>query len=69
MRQSLIARALMGRPTCLLLDEPSMGLAPLLVALSIADRSYVMEASQIVMSGAAQELINDPRIRETDLGI
>ena len=90
-----IARALMGRPSCLLLDEPSMGLAPLLVAqifevveslrerdvtvllveqnafgaLKIADRAYVMETGRITMSGAADELIADPRIREAYLGI
>ena len=90
-----IARALMGRPACLLLDEPSMGLAPLLVAqifgviknlksldvtvllveqnafgaLSIADRGYVMETGKIMMSGTAEELIADPRIREAYLGI
>ncbi len=90
-----IARALMGRPSCLLLDEPSMGLAPLLVAqifevvtdlrgrgvtvllveqnafgaLKIADRGYVMETGRISMSGAAAELIADPRIREAYLGL
>jgi len=90
-----IARALMGRPSCLLLDEPSMGLAPILVeqifgvvkslkaldvtvllveqnafgALSIADRGYVLETGQFSMSGPAQELIADPRIREAYLGI
>ena len=90
-----IARALMGRPTCLLLDEPSMGLAPILVAqifdvvkslkalnvtvllveqnafgaLEVADRGYVMETGKIAMQGAAQDLINDPKIRETYLGI
>lgn len=90
-----ISRALMGRPSCLLLDEPSMGLAPILVqqifdvvkglkaldvtvllveqnafgALSIADRGYVMETGRISMSGPAQELIADPRIREAYLGI
>jgi branched-chain amino acid transport system ATP-binding protein len=90
-----IARALMGRPGCLLLDEPSMGLAPILVAqifdvvtslkaldvtvllveqnafgaLSIADRGYVMETGRIAMSGPARELIEDPRIRATYLGI
>mgnify|MGYP001768599863 CR=1 FL=1 len=90
-----MARALMGRPVCLLLDEPSMGLAPIIVAqifdvvkslkalnvtvllveqnafgaLSIADRGYVMETGRIVMEGSAQELIADPRIRETYLGI
>lgn len=90
-----IARALMGRPSCLLLDEPSMGLAPIIVAqifevvkgmkaldvtvllveqnaygaLKIADRGYVMETGHITMSGAAAELIADPRIREAYLGI
>lgn len=90
-----IARALMARPSCLLLDEPSMGLAPILVAqifevvkglralnvtvllveqnafgaLSIADRGYVMETGRITMSGPAQDLIADERIREAYLGI
>lgn len=90
-----MARALMGRPSCLLLDEPSMGLAPIIVsqifdvvkglkaldvtvllveqnafgALKIADRGYVMETGRITMSGAAEELIADPRIREAYLGI
>ena len=90
-----IARALMGRPNCLLLDEPSMGLAPILVqqifevirglkalnvtvllveqnafgALTIADRGYVMETGRIIMAGAAEQLIADPRIREAYLGL
>ncbi|MBK4216478.1 ABC transporter ATP-binding protein [Paracoccus caeni] len=90
-----MARALMGRPSCLLLDEPSMGLAPIIVqqifdvvsglkslgvtvllveqnafgALKIADRGYVMETGRIIMSGAADDLIADPRIREAYLGI
>jgi branched-chain amino acid transport system ATP-binding protein len=90
-----IARALLSRPSCLLLDEPSMGLAPILVAqifdviknmkslgvtvllveqnafgaLSIADRGYVMETGRIALSGSAQELIEDPRIRSAYLGI
>jgi len=90
-----IARALMSRPSCLLLDEPSMGLAPILVAqvldavkslkalgvtvllveqnafaaLSIADRGYVMETGRIAMSGAAADLIADPKVREAYLGV
>lgn len=90
-----IGRALMSRPSCLLLDEPSMGLAPILVdqvldavkslkaldvtlllveqnafaALSIADRAYVMETGRITMSGSAQDLISDPRVREAYLGL
>ena len=90
-----ITRALMSRPACLLLDEPSMGLAPILVdqilevvkglralevttllveqnafaALSIADRGYVMETGRITMTGPAEELINDARVREAYLGI
>lgn len=90
-----IARALMSRPSCLLLDEPSMGLAPIIAkqifevikglkaldvtvllveqnafgALKVADRGYVMETGRIAMSGTAEELIADPRIREAYLGI
>lgn len=90
-----IARALMGRPICLLLDEPSLGLAPILVdqildvvkslkdldvtvfvveqnafaALSIADRGYVMETGQIIMSAPAEELLADDRVREAYLGV
>lgn len=90
-----IARALLSRPSCLLLDEPSMGLAPILVAqifdvvknlksldvtvllveqnafgaLSIADRGYVMETGHITLSGEAQALIVDPRIRSAYLGL
>ena len=90
-----IARALMGRPICLLLDEPSLGLAPILVdqildvvkslkaldvtvfvveqnafaALSIADRGYVMETGQIIMSAPADELLADDRVREAYLGV
>lgn len=89
-----MGRALMARPRLLLLDEPSMGLAPLLVktifkiiqeinqsgttillveqnanmALSIADRAYVIETGKIVASGSAEELTQSDQIRKAYLG-
>ncbi len=89
-----IARALMRKPAMLLLDEPSLGLAPKLVkaifdlvaairktgvsiliveqnaraALKVADRAAVMEGGRIVLTGAAAELANDPRVAEAYLG-
>jgi branched-chain amino acid transport system ATP-binding protein len=89
-----IARGLMSRPDLLLLDEPSMGLSPILVeqifeiirdinsqgtsillveqnaqmALSIADRGYVLETGQVVLEGPAQELLHDPMVIEAYLG-
>jgi branched-chain amino acid transport system ATP-binding protein len=89
-----IARGLMATPNLLLLDEPSMGLSPLLVeqifsiirdindqgvsillveqnaqmALSIADRAYVLETGQVVMQGPAQELLHNDMVIEAYLG-
>ena len=89
-----MGRALMSKPKLMMLDEPSMGLAPLLVeqifeiiqklnqagttillveqnarmALSIANRGYVLETGRVVSSASAQELLHDDAVRKAYLG-
>ena len=69
-----MGRALMSQPKLLMLDEPSMGLAPLLVeqnaqaALSVADRAYVLETGRISLSGTGAELMASDQVRRAYLG-
>ena len=89
-----MGRALMSNPKLLMLDEPSMGLAPILVeqifeiiqslhkvgttillveqnaqmALSVADRGYVLETGKIVSTGTGADLLNDEAVKKAYLG-
>ena len=89
------ARALMNRPRLLMLDEPSIGLSPIMtaeigkivqqinamgvsvilveqnamLALTIAQRSYVLETGQVVMQGKAQDLLQDEGVKKAYLGL
>jgi branched-chain amino acid transport system ATP-binding protein len=89
-----IARGLMSRPRLLFMDEPSLGLAPIVMeeiasairhlaagglsillaeqnasfALRMADRAYVIESGSVVLNGTAQDLLDEPRVRQNYIG-
>lgn len=90
-----IARGLMSKPSLLIIDELSLGLAPVIVdeiiqrlpeiadagtsillveqdvdaALTISKRAYVIEAGQLILSGLSTDLLADPRVQQSYLGV
>jgi branched-chain amino acid transport system ATP-binding protein len=66
-----IGRALMSKPKILLMDEPSAGLAPLVVeqVFAVVDRAYLLEVGRIRLAGSAAELRDNALIRQSYMGL